>query len=88
MGARTKLGLFFEPHCKRRDAFMNFVQVAPLFFLIPTYAQAVMSAGDVQRAATMLANLAQQHAGDSEFQSPYVKEALSQGWVCSVLMAC
>ncbi|KAF5838380.1 serine/threonine protein phosphatase [Dunaliella salina] len=37
------------------------------------------SAGDVQRAATTLANLAQQHAGDSEFQSPYVKEALSQG---------
>jgi serine/threonine protein phosphatase PrpC len=39
------------------------------------------SAGDVQRAATMLAALAQQHAGDQEFQSPYVKEALSQGWV-------
>jgi len=36
-------------------------------------------ASDVQRAATMLAALAQRYAGDSDYQSPYVKEALSQG---------
>lgn len=37
------------------------------------------ASSEVQRSADRIAATARMHAGDADFQSPYVREALSQG---------